>query len=182
MDILINSLVSFIVMLVGGVILLKIEYEKFNQDEKTKQPQQIAQQSGQLAKESPSKLVKAIDNVDKPWIIRLLEMLFFSFIATFVAASIGYEDAGYLGTFLGIIFGLIVSLFSLWAIDQWWQEIAVFFAYLALVVVVLLMITGLLTLAFRIIGMPMSFTDGLLCLVFLVALAVMGVLAKLEGS
>jgi hypothetical protein len=118
---------------------------------------------------------------------RVLVIFVLAFGSVSVTASIGYELREVPGVIWGIVIGLTLTLAAMWAINKWSDVLAKAASALALVTLVTLVLAGLVTLAAKLAGLTVNFSEGLLIVAFgvlfivgsLIALVVMIVLGSL---
>jgi len=118
---------------------------------------------------------------------RVLVIFVLAFGSVSVTASIGHELREVPGVIWGIVIGLTLTLAAMWAINKWSDVLARVASTLALVTLVTLVLAGLVTLAAKLAGLTVNFSEGLLIVVFvvlfivgsLIALGVMIVLGSL---
>jgi hypothetical protein len=103
---------------------------------------------------------------------RVLVMFLLTFGSVSFAANIGYEQLGPVsGMAWGTIVGLVLNLVAMWALVEHSEQIAKAASILALTSVLVLTFSGLLTFTAQFVGIPISFSGGILVTVLLIVLA-----------
>lgn len=185
MEIILNIIISLFVTILGGAVLLAIEHgfiiPNIVATPKKKPLKKSEEQfidEFMVEERTPPKLSQIF--FIEPRLIRLLEIMFFSFGATLVTASVGYEISSYIGLVIGTILGVVFSLTAIWVILQWWELIATFFSYLAFIIIIFLVLSGLVTIIAKLMGFPLGFSGGIVCMGVVLMIIILGIAAKLS--